>query len=85
MVDFVHFGSQIVAIFIEERVIDMGRRLGIKESAWTRTLGYVWTFLSMAYTLRPWMDMQVSKGAFVKPPFPVSPISMALEWSGVAL
>ena len=83
MVDFWHFGWQIVAIFVEERVVDAGKQLGIKKSGVTKAAGCSWTLAVLTITLRPWLDEQARFGAFVKPPFPVSPVEMMVKKFGI--
>ncbi|KAI5988923.1 hypothetical protein EDC04DRAFT_2912304 [Pisolithus marmoratus] len=50
-----YFFLQPVGVLVEDAVMEVGKRMGLREGAWTRMVGYVWvwmfTGLSSAFTL----------------------------------
>jgi hypothetical protein len=61
------FLSQVVAIFIEDQVVDAAAALGIKgESPGWKVLGYVWVFAWFSYSMRLWADGMVRAGIWMK-------------------
>ena len=84
MSDFWWCFWQVAAIFVEERVIEIGQRLGIKESGATWAAGYAWNALVMALTCRLWIDEGASMGAYAKPPLGFSPLNVVLVTFGLA-
>ncbi|KAJ3713261.1 hypothetical protein DFJ43DRAFT_1044001 [Lentinula guzmanii] len=50
------FLSQAVAIMIEDGVIALGKRAGVRDGTFIRSLGYLWTASWFAFCLPIWID-----------------------------
>ncbi|THX36231.1 hypothetical protein D6D10_06864, partial [Aureobasidium pullulans] len=68
--DLYRYVPQVAAFWVEEKVMEVGRRLGLKGRGW-RIAGYVW-----GATLVVWFGPAVRMGAHLKGPLPWS----FVEW-----
>ncbi|THV92037.1 hypothetical protein D6D26_08691 [Aureobasidium pullulans] len=68
--DLYRYVPQVAAFWVEEKVMEVGRRLGLKGRGW-RIAGYVW-----GATLIVWFGPAVRMGAHLKGPLPWS----FVEW-----
>ncbi|KAI5835608.1 hypothetical protein K523DRAFT_346950 [Schizophyllum commune Tattone D] len=80
---FWYFIAQAVAITVEDGVIGMGKRLGIKETATTRALGRLWVAVWVYVSLPLLTNPILSSGRPLPHCLPFSPISMAWEAAGL--
>ncbi|KAK7543886.1 membrane bound O-acyl transferase family-domain-containing protein [Phyllosticta citricarpa] len=60
--DLKYFMAQPVAILVEDHVIALGRRLGIKESPVWKRVGYVWTAAWFLFSVRWNIGPQLEEG-----------------------
>lgn len=51
-----YFFLQPVGVLVEDAVIEVGKRMGLKESAWTRMAGYAWVWVFTSYSIVFSMD-----------------------------
>lgn len=65
--DFWRYAPQVFAFWIEEKVIEVGKRLGLESKKW-RVLGYLWVFVFEGLTLLAWFGPAVEAGAHLKHP-----------------
>ncbi|KIY52299.1 hypothetical protein FISHEDRAFT_35445 [Fistulina hepatica ATCC 64428] len=56
------FMKQAMVITLEDFIIWLGRRAGIRPTRFLKTLGLAWTWLWLAYTFPPWLDPMSKKG-----------------------
>lgn len=73
--DLYRYVPQVAAFWVEEKVMEVGRRLGLKERGW-RIAGYVWVYCFQGATLIVWFGPAVRMGAHLKGPLPWS----FVEW-----
>ncbi|THY47207.1 hypothetical protein D6C98_07198 [Aureobasidium pullulans] len=73
--DLYRYVPQVAAFWVEEKVMEVGRRLGLKGRGW-RIAGYVWVFCFQGATLIVWFGPAVRMGAHLKGPLPWS----FVEW-----
>ncbi|EKM52834.1 uncharacterized protein PHACADRAFT_176840 [Phanerochaete carnosa HHB-10118-sp] len=77
---FPFFMYHAAFITLEDCMISTGRRLGIRESWWTRGVGHVWTYGWLIYAL-PWLnDWHLRAGMGTHRIFRFSIIRPLLEW-----
>lgn len=78
--DLNFFMSQAVAIWVEETVILLAKKLGIADNAsLAKPLGYIWTFLFLAYSSMYWQDEFAAGGACTEPAFGFSVVDILLK------
>jgi len=58
------FLAQAVAIMVEDHVVEVGRRWGLRETWYWRAVGYVWTVGWFSYSLRDWIGRNVGMGSW---------------------
>ncbi|KAI6122536.1 hypothetical protein EV401DRAFT_1858788 [Pisolithus croceorrhizus] len=51
-----YFILQPVGVLVEDAIIELGKRMGLKESTWARMVGYVWVWVFTSYSLVFSMD-----------------------------
>jgi hypothetical protein len=59
------FLGQASIIMLEDHVIDLGKRMGFKDSRGWRMLGFVWTVLAIGWGVEPWVRRCVGNGSWV--------------------
>lgn len=59
------FLSQAVIIFIEDHLIELGRRCGFRDGLFWRLVGFVWTVLAIGASLEQWTGELIGQGLFV--------------------
>jgi len=84
VVDFQFFMLHAAVICVEDVVVSSARRLGIRDSQWTRLLGYLWTGAFATYTATFWLERYARSGAYAEPPFGFSIVDLVLERCGLA-
>jgi hypothetical protein len=62
---FAVFIGQAVIIMIEDHIIDLGKRLGFKDSVFWRLVGFVWTVLAIGASTEKWTSNVVGHGMWV--------------------
>lgn len=62
---FVFFLGQAVAIFIEDHVIDFGKRMGCNDSLFWRAVGLTWTVIVVGAGTQVWTTEIISNGMWV--------------------
>jgi hypothetical protein len=62
---FIFFLGQAVIIFIEDHLIDLGKKLGFKNSAFWRIMGFVWTVLAVGAGTEPWSAKAIGHGIWI--------------------
>jgi hypothetical protein len=62
---FTFFLGQAVIIFIEDHLIDLGKKLGFKHSAFWRIIGFVWTVLAVGAGTEPWSAKAIEHGIWI--------------------
>jgi hypothetical protein len=50
------FLYQAVAITLEDAIITLAKRAGLKNSIFYKVLGYAWVYCCLFMTLAPWLD-----------------------------
>lgn len=71
--DVCQFGSQILAFWVEDVVIGLAKKTGIRDGWWVRGVGYVWVFVFQGATLW-WYPSPAEVGLYAKHPLSV------VEW-----
>jgi hypothetical protein len=74
--DTYRYVPQVIGFWIEEVVVQWAVRMGVKESWWTRVVGYVWLFCWQGWGLVRWVEPGSLAGAYLKAPLPFS----LVEW-----
>ncbi|KAI6024222.1 hypothetical protein EDC04DRAFT_3117112 [Pisolithus marmoratus] len=46
-----YFLLQPVGVLVEDAVVEVGKRMGLKESTWTRMVGYAWMWVFTSFSL----------------------------------
>lgn len=59
------FMYQAVLIFVEDHVIDFGKRWGFRDSRFWRVVGFVWTMLAVGTSLQGWTSKTLGHGLWV--------------------
>lgn len=59
---FAFFPAQAVAITLEDFVVDVARKVGVRGGRWTRVLGYVWTAAWLTYSVAWFADNAARSG-----------------------
>ncbi|EKM57183.1 uncharacterized protein PHACADRAFT_119470 [Phanerochaete carnosa HHB-10118-sp] len=59
---FWFFPAQAAAITIEDFVVALGKRLGLRDSPWVRLIGYIWTVFWFSYSVPTFIDWAVQAG-----------------------
>ncbi|KAH7882352.1 membrane bound O-acyl transferase family-domain-containing protein [Phlebopus sp. FC_14] len=54
------FLLQPIGIAVEDVVISLARRTGVKQCIWTRLVGYAWVFIWLSTCVPPWLDVFVN-------------------------
>jgi hypothetical protein len=62
---FIFFLGQAVIIFIEDHLIDIGKKLGFKDSVFWRIIGFVWTVLAVGAGTEPWSAKAIGHGIWI--------------------
>ncbi|THY16608.1 hypothetical protein D6D01_07666 [Aureobasidium pullulans] len=73
--DLYRYVPQVAAFWVEEKVMEVGRKVGLKGRGW-RVVGFVWVFCFQGATLILWFGPAVRMGAHLKGPLPWS----FVEW-----
>jgi hypothetical protein len=60
-----YFVGQAAIIMVEDHVIDLGKRLGFKDSALWRFVGFAWTVFIIGATSQVWNNKQIGDGIWV--------------------
>jgi hypothetical protein len=62
---FVCFVGQAAIIMAEDHVIDLGKRLGFKDSKFWRVVGFAWTVFAIGASMENWCSRSVVQGIWV--------------------
>jgi hypothetical protein len=62
---FAFFLGQAAIIFIEDNVIDLGKRLGFRDSIFWRLVGFLWTVLAVGAGTELWSTRAVAHGIWI--------------------
>jgi hypothetical protein len=62
---FIHFFWQATAIMVEDHVIDLGKAMGLKDSKFWRTVGFVWTTLWFGFSTIAYTNELVESGIWI--------------------
>ncbi|KAH7116819.1 membrane bound O-acyl transferase family-domain-containing protein [Dendryphion nanum] len=62
---FAVFMAQAVAIFIEDHVIEFGKRIGLRDSFTWRSVGYLWVVAWFGLSVIPYTSRGVSHGIWI--------------------
>jgi hypothetical protein len=62
---FVCYVGQAVIIFLEDHIIDVGKKLGFKDSAAWRLVGFAWTIFAIGASLQAWTSNTVAHGVWI--------------------
>jgi len=71
-----YFLGQATIIMVEDHVIDLGKRMGFKDSVAWRLVGSVWTVVAFGVSLMPYVGGQVDNAMWVHQATP--------DWFGLA-
>lgn len=77
------FMAQAVAITVEDGVVALGKRLGVRESPVTRTLGRVWTYAWFVVSTPLLLQVITGHGRPLDPTLPVSPVTAMWKAAGM--
>jgi hypothetical protein len=62
---FVCFIGQAVIIMVEDHAIDLGKSLGLKDSAFWRLVGFAWTIFAIGASMQRWSSKTVGHGMWI--------------------
>jgi hypothetical protein len=62
---FVCFVGQAVVILVEDHAIDLGKRLGFKDSDFWRVVGCAWTVFVIGASMQTWTSSTVGRGIWI--------------------
>jgi hypothetical protein len=62
---FKFFLGQAVVIMIEDHLVDFGKSLGFKDSAFWRLAGFVWTVFTIGAMSQAWTARVVDHGMWI--------------------
>jgi hypothetical protein len=62
---FVCFVGQAAIIMVEDHAIDLGKRLGFKDSVFWRVVGFTWTVFVIGASMENWCSRSVGQGIWV--------------------
>lgn len=74
------FLHQAIAITLEDAVLALGKRAGIRDGWWVRMVGYAWTFAWFTYSTPFFIDWSIKAGLGSHRVFPVSMVKAALRY-----
>ncbi|KEQ58187.1 uncharacterized protein M437DRAFT_59928, partial [Aureobasidium melanogenum CBS 110374] len=76
--DLWRYAPQVLAFWVEEKVIETGKKMGCKGRKW-RVLGYLWVFVFEGVTLLAWFRPAIEQGAHLKHPLGFSVVDKILK------
>lgn len=59
------FICQALLIFVEDHVVELGKRCGFRDSFFWRSVGFAWTVLAIGASLQSWTGKSLSHGLWV--------------------
>jgi hypothetical protein len=62
---FAFFLAQAAIIMVEDHVIELGKRLGLKDSKFWRLVGFAWTVFAIGVSSEPWASRVIDNGMWV--------------------
>jgi hypothetical protein len=62
---FTFFLGQAAIILVEDHLIDLGKKLGFRDSAFWRIVGFVWTVLAIGAGTERWSAKQIGHGMWI--------------------
>lgn len=74
--NMIYFMMQPLAILLEEQVIALGKRAGLKDGPLWRTVGYAWTIVWFLYSTRMLWDDSVESELLLFPWKPWDPVGI---------
>ncbi|KAK6004355.1 hypothetical protein QM012_008217 [Aureobasidium pullulans] len=76
--DFWRYAPQVLAFWVEEKVIEVGKKMGCKGRKW-RVLGYLWVFVFNGCTLLAWFAPPAAQRAYIKHPLGFSVVDKIMK------
>lgn len=64
------FIGQAVIIMVEDHVIEIGKRVGFKDSRFWRLVGFFWTIFAMGASCQSWTTQVIQRGMWVHTKIP---------------
>jgi hypothetical protein len=59
------FLYQAVIILVEDHVVELGKKCGLRDTVFWRLVGYLWTALAVGTSLQSWTNLTISHGLWV--------------------
>lgn len=72
---------QILAITIEDFVIDVGKHYGVEEATWAHIIGWFWTFVWFSFSTPIFIDWAFAAGAAKQEMFTFSVVRPLLDYA----
>jgi hypothetical protein len=62
---FAFFLGQAIVIFVEDHLIDLGKRIGFRDSVMWRLVGFIWTIFAVGAGTELWSTKAVGHGMWI--------------------
>ncbi|KAH9874969.1 hypothetical protein J1614_004457 [Plenodomus biglobosus] len=62
---FALFMTQAAIIMVEDHIIEFGKKLGLKDSQFWRSVGFLWTVFILGATSEKWVGLLIENGTWI--------------------